>query len=489
MGSKAGKDQKKRIILNCFDMTCVSHQSSGMWRHPNSQAGRYNDIEYWTNLAIELERGFFDCMFIADVVGVYDVYRGTAAAALKDAAQVPVNDPFAQIAAMSAVTNNVGFGCTAAVTFEHPYLLASRLTTLDHLTKGRVAWNVVSSYLNSAALNIGMDRQMEHDERYDFADEYMEVMYKLWEASWEEGAVHRNKETGIFTDPKRVHPIKHEGKYFKVPGFHLGEPSPQRTPVIFQAGASGRGRRFAAEHCEAMFILTTGPEHAHKVTNEIRDVVEKAGRPRDAIKIFTLLTVVTGSTDAQAQQKYEDYLQYASPEGMLALYGGWTGIDFSKLDPDEPLSAMDNDSLRTTLESLTEDGGKNVSVRDVIKERCIGGLGPVLVGGPEKVADELERWVDYGGVDGFNLAYAITPGSVTDFIDYVRPELVKRGRAQTSYAPGTLREKLVPRANGSYTADDHPATKYRGSLVGEESVDDDTTDSPWAEAATPFHAH
>ena len=482
-------DQKKRIILNCFDMTCVSHQSSGMWRHPNSQAGRYNDIEYWTNLAIELERGCFDTMFIADVVGVYDVYRDTAAASLKDAAQVPVNDPFASIAAMAAVTSNVGFGCTAAVTFEHPYLLASRLSTLDHLTKGRVAWNVVSSYLNSAALNIGLDQQMKHDERYDYADEYMEVMYKLFEGSWEGGAVHRNKETGIFTDPKKVHPIKHDGKYFKVPGFHLCEPSPQRTPVIFQAGASGRGRRFAAEHCEAMFILTTSPDHAHKVTNEIRDVVEKAGRPRDSIKIFTLLTVVTGSTDSQAQQKYEDYLQYASPEGMLALYGGWTGIDFSKLDPDESLTAMDNDSLRTTLESLTEDGGKNVSVRDVIKERCIGGLGPVLVGGPEKVADELERWVDHGGIDGFNLAYAITPGSVSDFIDYVRPELIKRGRAQTSYAPGTLREKLVPRANGSYTADDHPASKIRGSYEGKESVDDNTTDSPWAEAATPFHAH
>ena len=483
------KGAKKRIILNAFDMTCVSHQASGMWRHPSSQASRYNDIEYWTNMAIELERGCFDTMFIADVVGVYDVYRGTAAASLKDAAQVPVNDPFAQIAAMAAVTSNVGFGVTAAVTFEHPYLLASRLSTLDHLTKGRVAWNVVSSYLNSAALNIGMDRQMEHDERYDYADEYMEVMYKLFEGSWEESAVQRNKETGIFTDPSKVHPIRHEGKYFKVPGFHLCEPSPQRTPVIFQAGASGRGRRFAAEHCEAMFILTTGPEHAHKVTKEIRDVVEKAGRPRDAIKIFTLLTVVTGSTDQQAQQKYEDYLQYASPEGMLALYGGWTGIDFSKLDPDEPLSALDNDSLRTTLESLTEDGGKNVSVRDVIKERCIGGLGPVLVGGPEKVADELERWVDYGGIDGFNLAYAVTPGSVSDFIDYVRPELVKRGRAQTSYASGTLREKLVPRSNGSYTADDHPASKIRGSYAGKEAVDDNTTESPWADAATPFHAH
>ena len=339
-----GKEEKKRIILNAFDMTCVSHQASGMWRHPNSQAWRYNDIEYWVNLAIELERGVFDTLFIADVKGMYDVYRGSAAASLKDAAQTPVNDPFCAIAAMAYATKNVGFGVTAAVTFEPPYLLANRLSTLDHLTKGRVAWNVVSSYLNSAALNIGLDQQMKHDERYDYADEYMEVMYKLFEGSWEESAVHRNKDTGVFTDPAKVHPINHDGKYFKVPGFHLCEPSPQRTPVIFQAGASPRGTRFAAENCEAMFILTTSPDHAHKQTKKIRDAVEAAGRPRDSIKIFTLLTVVTGSTDEQAQQKYEDYLQYASPEGMLALYGGWTGIDFSKLDPDEPLTALENDS-------------------------------------------------------------------------------------------------------------------------------------------------
>ena len=482
------KDAKKRIILNCFDMTCVSHQASGMWRHPKSQASRYNDIEYWTNLAIELERGFFDCMFIADVVGVYDVYRGSAAAGLKDAAQVPVNDPFASIAAMAAVTSNVGFGCTAALTFEHPYILARRLSTLDHLTKGRVAWNIVSSYLNSAAVNVGMDQQMSHDERYEMADEYMEVMYKLMEGSWEDGAVHRNKETGIFTDPKKVHPIKHSGKYYKVPGFHLCEPSPQRTPVLFQAGASGRGRAFAAKHAEGMFILTTSPEQARTVTQDIRDLAVKAGRSRDSIKIFTLLTVVTGKDDEAAQKKYEEFLTYASPEGMLALYGGWTGIDFAKLDPDEPLKAMANDSLRTTLESLTEDGGKNVSVRDVIKERCIGGLGPVLVGGPKKVADILERWVDYGGIDGFNLAYAITPGTPSDFIDYVVPELQRRGRAQTSYKPGTFREKFIGTPDG-YVEETHPAAKYRHMFVGKESVDDSTHSSPWANVTSPLKAH
>ena len=472
---------KKRIILNAFDMTCVSHQSAGTWRHPSSQASKYNDIDYWTNLARELERSCFDTMFIADVVGVYDVYRGTAEMALKDAAQVPVNDPFGAISAMAAVTSNVGFGVTAAVTFEHPYLLARRLSTLDHLTKGRVAWNVVSSYLNSAAVNVGMDQQMAHDERYDMADEYMDVVYKLMEGSWEDGAVHRNKESGVFTDGSKVHPIRHNGKYYKVPGFHLCEPSPQRTPVIFQAGASGRGRQFAARHAEGMFVLATSVEQCKPMTEDIRNLAEKAGRSRDSIKIFALLTVITGPTDEAAQAKYDEYLSYASPEGMLALYGGWTGLDFSKLDPDAPLEAVENDSLRTTLESLTKGhDGPAWTVRDVIKNRCIGGLGPVLVGGPKKVADELERWVDVGGLDGFNLAYAVTPGTTTDFIDFVVPELRKRGRAQSSYAPGTFRQKLIGTPDGKVEST-HPAAQYRGAYVGKESCATNTLPSPFAQ--------
>jgi FMN-dependent oxidoreductase (nitrilotriacetate monooxygenase family) len=473
---------KKRIILNAFDMTCVSHQSAGTWRHPSSQAWNYNDLDYWTNMAKELERGHFDCLFIADVVGVYDVYRGSAEMALKDAAQVPVNDPFGAISAMAAVTSNVCFGITAAVTFEQPYILARRLSTLDHLTKGRVAWNVVSSYLNSAALNIGMDRQMAHDERYDMADEYMDVVYKLWEGSWEDGAVHRDKKTGIFTDARKVHPISHEGKYFKVPGFHLCEPSPQRTPVIFQAGASGRGRQFASRHAEGMFILTTSIAQARETTNDIRTQAEKQGRSRDSIKIFTLLTVITGDTDAAAERKYQEYLSYSSSEGMLALYGGWTGIDFAQYDPEEPLQALDNDSLRTTLESLLSgDHGRAWTVRDVIKDRSIGGLGPVLVGGPQKVADMLERWVDEGGIDGFNLAYAVTPGTVTDFIDYIVPELQRRGRAQTSYAPGTFRQKLIGTADGRIERT-HPAAAFHGAYASQQSVADTTTESNFAHA-------
>src|SRR5947209_9644931 len=214
-------------------MNCVSHIVAGTWRHPESQAARYKDLEYWTDLAKLLERGLFDGLFIADVLGVYDVYGGGPEAALRAGAQVPVNDPLLLVSAMAAATKHLGFGITASTSFEHPYTFARRMSTLDHLTKGRVGWNIVTSYLESGARNIGMSAQVRHDNRYDIADEYMEVLYKLWEGSWEDDAVVVDVERNVYTDPAKVHPIEHEGEYFKVPGIHLSEPSAQRTPLLY----------------------------------------------------------------------------------------------------------------------------------------------------------------------------------------------------------------------------------------------------------------
>lgn len=249
-----------RIYLNAFDMACVGHQAAGLWRHPDDQGYRYRELGYWTELARTLEAGGFDALFLADVLGVYDVYGGSRDAAVADAAQVPVNDPTLAVSAMAAVTETLGFGVTVSLTYEQPYALARRLSTLDHLTEGRVAWNIVTSYLDSAARNLGLDAQIPHDERYEISEEYLEVCYKLWEASWEPGAVVRDRDRGVFTDPARVHDIEHKGRYFSVPGPFLCEPSPQRTPVLFQAGASPRGVRFAAAHAEAVFVSGPTPE-------------------------------------------------------------------------------------------------------------------------------------------------------------------------------------------------------------------------------------
>lgn len=470
-----------RIILNAFEMTCVSHQAAGTWRHPDSQAWKYKDLDYWIDLAKLLEHGYFDSVFIADVVGVYDIYRGSVETSLLDADQVPVNDPFFQVPAMAAVTKHLGFGVTSALTYEQPYALARKFSTLDHLTKGRVAWNVVTSYLNSAAVNLGLKQQISHDERYDIADEFLDVTYKLWEGSWDEDAVLRDRERGIFTDPSKVHPIGHKGKYYDVPGIHLSEPSPQRTPVIFQAGASSRGRAFAAKHAEGVFISPATAEQAREVSDDIRNRAVAAGRSRDSVKVFTLLTVITGESDEAAQAKYRDYLSYANGEGMLSFYGGWTGIDFSEYDPDQPLEAIDNDSIRSVLELLaTADPDRKWTPRDIIKHRSIGGLGPVLVGGPKTVADEMERWVDVGGIDGFNLAYAITPGTFEDLVEFIVPELQRRGRVRTAYEGNTLRENLLD-GTSSYAADDHPAARYRGAFKAGANATDHTKPSKFSD--------
>ena len=470
-----------RIILNAFEMTCVSHQAAGTWRHPDSQAWKYKDLDYWVELAKLLERGYFDSVFIADVVGVYDIYRGSVETSLLDADQVPVNDPFFQVPAMATVTKHLGFGVTSALTYEQPYALARKFSTLDHLTKGRVAWNVVTSYLNSAAVNLGLKQQISHDERYDIADEFLDVTYKLWEGSWDEDAVLRDRERGIFTDPSKVHPIGHKGKYYDVPGIHLSEPSPQRTPVIFQAGASSRGRAFAAKHAEGVFISPATAEQAREVSDDIRNRAVEAGRSRDSVKVFTLLTVITAESDEAAQAKYRDYLSYANGEGMLSFYGGWTGIDFSEYDPDQPLEAIDNDSIRSVLELLaTADPDRTWTPRDIIKHRSIGGLGPVLVGGPKTVADEMERWVDVGGIDGFNLAYAITPGTFEDLVEFIVPELQRRGRVRTSYEGATLRENLLD-GTSPYAADDHPAARYRGAFKTGANATDHTKPSKFSD--------
>ena len=323
----------RQIRFNAFDMNCVAHQSAGMWRHPDDQAWRYKDLSYWTELAKLLERGKFDGIFIADVLGTYDVYGGNNEAAIRHGAQVPVGDPLLVIPAMAYVTENLGFGVTAGTAYEHPYPFARRMSTLDHLTNGRVGWNVVTGYLPSAARNMGHDDQMEHDDRYDYADEYLEVLYKLWEGSWEDDAVQRNRETGVFTDPSKVHEIGHKGKNFTVPGIHISEPSPQRSPVIYQAGASPRGIEFAAGNAEAIFVANSTKAGLKATVKRIRDALEAAGRDRYSAKIYTLLTVITDETPEKAQAKYEDFLKYASPEGALVFMSGWMGVDLSELRP------------------------------------------------------------------------------------------------------------------------------------------------------------
>lgn len=449
------------IRFNAFDMNCVAHQSPGLWRHPEDQSWRYKDITYWTELAKLLERGRFDGLFIADVLGTYDVYGASDEAAIRQAAQIPVGDPMLLVSAMALVTENLGFGITTGTGFEHPYPFARRMSTLDHLTNGRVGWNVVTGYLPAAARNMGQTDQPAHDARYDHADEYLEVLYKLWEGSWEDGAVVRDAERGVFTDPAKVHHIGHSGAHFSVPGVHLAEPSPQRTPVIYQAGSSPRGVRFAAENAEAIFTAAPTKALLRETVSTIRAELELAGRDPYSAKIFNLTTIVTADTDEAAHVKHAEYLAYGDPEGALVFMSGWMGVDLAQYGLDEPIGNVDSNAILSAVKAFqsASDKGGEWNVRDIAEWGEIGGMGPRIVGSGVHVADTLQEWVDETDVDGFNLAYAITPGSFEEFIEHVVPVLTERGAYQTEYAPGSLRNKLL--GQGDRLADEHRGASYR----------------------------
>jgi long-chain alkane monooxygenase len=434
---------RQEISLNAFTMNTLGHLSPGLWRYPADQTRRYVDLDYWVNLAQTLEQGMFDAVFFADVLGIYDVYGNSPDAALSGGVQAPVNDPLPLISAMASVTKNLGFAMTAAVSYEHPYPFARRMSTLDHLTKGRIGWNVVTGYLNSGAVNFGVSGQEAHDRRYDIADEYLEVCYKLWETSWDSDAVIADVERGIYVDPTRVRAIDHHGEFFNVPGMHLSEPSPQRTPVIYQAGASSRGISFAAKHAEGVFVAAPSKVVLTQQVAGMREALSAVGRDPHAVRILNQQTVVVAETDAEAHKLFEKYLEYASSTGALVLMSGWTGIDFAQFDEDSTLQDQESNAIQSVVKAFTRaDPNRTWTIREIADYVRLGGDGPVIVGSAQTVADQLESWVDETGVDGFNLAATAVPEAWIQVADLLIPELQKRGRFKKEYAPGTLRQKL-----------------------------------------------
>lgn len=448
---------KKKILLNAFNMNCVGHINHGLWTHPRDTSSQYKTLEYWTELAKLLERGLFDGLFLADIVGVYDVYQQSVDVPLKESIQLPVNDPLLLVSAMAAVTQNLGFGLTANLTYEPPYLFARRLSTLDHLSRGRVGWNIVTGYLDSAAKAMGLDAQPEHDRRYDQADEYLEVLYKLLEGSWENDAVIEDRQQRIYARPDKVHKVRHHGEFYKVEGYHLSEPSPQRTPVLFQAGASERGLAFAGQHAECVFISGQTRAATRAQVDKVRAAALAAGRDAEAIKVFMGITVIVAPTEEQARAKHAEYLRHASAEAGVAHFSSSTGIDFSAYELDEPIQYVRSNAIQSATKNLQSNDWTR---RRLLDQHALGGRYITLIGSPQQVADELEGWIADTGLDGFNLARTVTPESYEDFIDLVIPELQKRGSYKTAYDNGSLRQKLFPRGTAHLPAD-HPGAGYR----------------------------
>ena len=457
---------RKRLSLNAFSMNCVSHIQQGLWVREDTRQLEYKTLDPWLDLARILEKGRFDALFLADVVGLYDTYGGGAETSIREGMQVPVNDPMLLIPAMASVTEHLGFAFTSSTLQTHPFTFARQVSTLDHLSRGRVAWNIVTSYLPNAAASLGLAGLPGHDARYDQADEYLEVGYKLWEGSWEEDAVVADRVRGIYADPAKVHPIDHVGPWYQVKGPHLSEPSPQRTPLLFQAGSSDRGREFAALHAECVFVLTSrrALTRGNDVVADIRKRAGSYGRRPEDLRFYQGLSPVVGGTEAEAKAKAAEYLEQLSTEAALAHLSGSIGVDLGAMDPDRPLETFDSQAMTGLAYQLLKSAPPGTrTFRDLARANMAGQF---LVGAPEQVADTLAEFGELG-IDGFNLVYSVTPGTFVDFIDGVVPVLQARGLVQQDYEPGPLRQKLFgePRLN-----DRHPAAGYRKLPFGSSGV-------------------
>jgi FMN-dependent oxidoreductase (nitrilotriacetate monooxygenase family) len=471
---------RNRLIFNGFSMNVVSHIYHGLWRHPDTRQTEFNNLEPWIELAQLLEAGKFDALFLADVIGVDPAYKGSWDTYIKEAVQIPSNDSGALAGALIGATDRLGLTFTSSILSEHPFSFARKLSTLDHLSKGRIGWNIVTSVSHNAAQNFGFERIVAHDERYAWADEYMEVVYKLWEGSWDDDAVIADKQSGIYADPTKIHRIYHSGKRYRVLGPHLTTPSPQRTPVLFQAGSSKAGRAFAARHAEGTFIASPNPAGARKAIAETRAFAQAAGRDPSDLLFIQGLSFVVGSTEEEAQRKSREIDEYVSIDGLAAHISRDMGIDFGRLDPERPLDEYGIEGLQGYVR-LFEEGnpGKKARIADLANALSYSGR---VVGTPESIADQLELWQD-AGVSGVNVMYQTTPGSFRTFIEHVIPVLRDRGLAQREYAPGTLRERLFA-GRPARLVERHPAARYRGAFTSDSGLASNPEDTAvgWARA-------
>ncbi|RSL43339.1 hypothetical protein CEP54_015132 [Fusarium duplospermum] len=419
--------KKKRNLLNAFDMNGVGHirfafhpkpqfrshahqsvgRSIGQWQNPEDKSSQKNRLPYWIELAKLLERGKFNALFLADNYGSHDIYKASHAPAIRAASQWPLYDPFSVISAMAAVTETLAFG------------------------------NIVTSWSDTAARAHGLEQLPEHDTRYEMAEEYLSLVYKLWEGSWADDAVVKDPSTHTYTDPTKVRKIEHQGKFYKSSSAHQVVPSPQRTPVLFQAGMSPAGSSFAAKHAECIFCGGASPASVAKNIEETRQRAQENGRDPYYLKYFVQFTPSLCATDQEAQEKCDRYRQYALGE----VLGSTSGIDVS--------------GMKTGFDRWTP--------RILAEYQSLGGSAPYKIGSGATVADEMERRITEADVDGFNIGHIVVPGAWEDVIKYLVPELETRGWLGKDYPvpQGTARENLYGSPGDSYVRKTHPGYQHK----------------------------
>jgi FMN-dependent oxidoreductase (nitrilotriacetate monooxygenase family) len=419
----------------------VAH-SHALWRNPAHEPD-FLSGRYYTDVAQTLERGLFDLIFFADRLAIADRFGADKTIGLRYGDQDSTRmDPIPVLGAISAVTRHIGLGATRSTTYDQPYHIAREFRTLDHLSDGRAAWNVVTSMNDGEALNFGIESHLGHDQRYDRADEFMELTYKLWD-SWDPDALLLDRANGLYADPAKVHYVHHAGAYFKSRGPLNIPPGPQGRPVIIQAGASDRGRAFAAKWAEVIFNISPTVEHMRKFSASVRDDLAGAGRSETACRILPAIMPFVGRSEAEALEKRDQANALVNPLAGLSTLSAHSNVDLSTAPLDAPVAELKSSgtqSLISLASRIAKDEG--MTLRDVGRRYGESILVPQLCGTGRQIAEQLAEIYTSGAADGFVVSPAFLPESFAEFVDEVVPELQRLGVFRERYGAATLRGNL-----------------------------------------------
>ncbi|ABS03549.1 LLM class flavin-dependent oxidoreductase [Kineococcus radiotolerans] len=432
----------KQLVLGAFEVMAPTFLANS-WRHPLAQPEGYAGMAHWQELARQLDAGGFDFLFFAEALAYPMTPEGEVPeVVVREAVQFPVHDAPLLLSGLAATVDRLGFVVTSSTTAERPYLLARKYSTLDHLTNGRVGWNIVTSDMQDALVRLlGEGAVTAHDTRYARADDFVSLCLTLWEKGWDEQAQPMDKASGVFTDPAKVHRLHHDGPFFALDGYYPIAPSPQRTPTLFQAGASVAGKNFAATYAECIFTQERDVEAAAALVRDLRDRAQERGRPRDGVKVVNGLSVVVGDTEEKARRLRRELTDAPSREAMAALFLGWSGIDLTRFDPAATLQDISTEVGQSLLRQYQDPSLTVGQVLDGLRE-TMGGF--KVTGTPAQVADEIESIVEATDVDGFLVEFTFGgTESYRDFIADVMPLLRARGLLPAQPRRGSLREMLT----------------------------------------------
>ncbi|WP_375389651.1 NtaA/DmoA family FMN-dependent monooxygenase [uncultured Amnibacterium sp.] len=432
----------------------------GQWRLPGNTSTGFLDLQHWVAMAQRLDAAGVDFLFLADdyaypVVGGHVVPRAVASAV-----QFPKADPVVLLSALALATERLGLVTTVSTTVERPQVVARRFATLDHLTGGRLGWNVVTGAGQNASALLFGEPMIPHDERYERAEEHLRLAMELWEGCWEDDALVEDREAGVYADPAKVHEIDRDGRFHRARGVLTVPPSPQRTPLLFQAGASSSGRGFAADFAEGVFLASEPAATATQIA-AVRDLLDANGRGRDAVVFLSAGTFVVAPTEEEALAKRAAQSSFWTLEDAAAAYAFFTGLDLTTMDPDGPLTTTATETGRTNVERFSGAHGAPVrTVRQILEEfQKNSVMGAPFVGDPVQVVDQAEAFLDETGADGF-LVQPDPTGTFDDFLDLVLPELRRRGLVAQPDAAPTLRQRMFP-AGDAHLPASHPGAAFR----------------------------